>query len=678
MVIFNTTYYSPMDRVHRQPSEEKKSIEEPIISPISEVGKTVAEGRGMGTFLDTMRAGIFEGAGKIELALSAESGAPMEGAEAYGKTARRELKELAKANEITITSVHAPHQIGNLSGLGDRGFNDQQRELEMNEIKKAIEFASDVGGTAVVVHTGEYQRPLFMQKWAQAPDGTLMFRGFEEEPERVMIPLVDKRSGSVIESVRMNQQFPRAKWLRSDKNDASKGVKKGDYIDYEGNKVEIEYRVPEFNPEKGLFEVQEVGWKEFVEEANERNKIKEQRLGRKLTEMELIRPEEAVIIATTETQEKVSRGWALNYSQGLKDEFKNLEKLKEVREIYAKMEASTPPEERWKLKREMKQHFPEWMIPPEQKMPTEWIDEQLEHTRKRIQQAQEMVVGQQQSAELARITKENVISIDKYAKTKSNDSYAELGIHAMKTTHEKGIKKPIFVAPEHIFPEMGYGSHPQELIELVTKSRERMVELMTKQKVKDPITGQEKTNQFFQQGVSVEQARKEAEEHIKATLDTQHLGMWYRYFQPKPGETEEQRRQRFNGWYMDQIKEFEKKGIIGHVHVVDGWGRGHTHLPAGEGTNPVVTALEYLKKKGYAGHMVSEGFGEPGRQLTRTWEAFGSSIYSTAMGPMRIGSERRWSDVWQSYFAKTRTTYYVVGQYSPSEDWTLWSQVPFE
>src|SRR3989338_7291493 len=133
MVIFNTAYYSPMDRVHKGPSESRVSIEEPIISPVSEVGKTVAEGRGMGTFLDTMRAGIFEGAGKIELALSMESGAPMEGAEAYGKTARRELRELAKANEVTITSVHAPHQIGNLSGFSERGFNDQHRELEMNE-----------------------------------------------------------------------------------------------------------------------------------------------------------------------------------------------------------------------------------------------------------------------------------------------------------------------------------------------------------------------------------------------------------------------------------------------------------------------------------------------------------------------------------------------------------------
>ena len=92
-----------------------------------------------------------------------------------------------------------------------------------------------------------------------------------------------------------------------------------------------------------------------------------------------------------------------------------------------------------------------------------------------------------------------------------------------------------------------------------------------------------------------------------------------------------------------------------------------------------------LKKKGYDGAIISEAYGEAGgnqRQLTRTWEAFGSNIYHPMVGPISMGGGAGrgagWTDVWQSYFGKTKTPYYVFGQYSPSEDWTLWTQVPME
>ena len=178
-------------------------------------------------------------------------------------------------------------------------------------------------------------------------------------------------------------------------------------------------------------------------------------------------------------------------------------------------------------------------------------------------------------------------------------------------------------------------------------------------------------------GSDRERAKKVADEHLKMTLDTEHVGMWKRYFQKMAGENEEQFNKRFNGWYMDQIKKMDAAGIIGHIHIADGFGYGHANLPAGHGDMPVVDAIAYLKKKGYKGAYLSEGYGDASRMLRETWKTFGSSIYGS-QGPIRPGAPERWSDVQFSYFGRQQSPYYVFGAYSPSNDWTLWTQVPLE
>ena len=110
---------------------------------------------------------------------------------------------------------------------------------------------------------------------------------------------------------------------------------------------------------------------------------------------------------------------------------------------------------------------------------------------------------------------------------------------------------------------MGYGSHPEELISIVHDARTEMVNRLTNKRIKDPTGKLDKEgdavmiNNPDYRGWSKKKAEKEANEHIRATLDTTHLGMWWKYFEPKYGETEEQRLNRFRGWYMDQIKALE-------------------------------------------------------------------------------------------------------------------------
>ena len=51
--------------------------------------------------------------------------------------------------------------------------------------------------------------------------------------------------------------------------------------DYEGNKVEkFENRVPEYDPDAGIFKTEAKNWDDFVEEASERNDLFEKENGR--------------------------------------------------------------------------------------------------------------------------------------------------------------------------------------------------------------------------------------------------------------------------------------------------------------------------------------------------------------------------------------------------------------
>ena len=258
-------------------------------------------------------------------------------------------------------------------------------------------------------------------------------------------------------------------------------------------------------------------------------------------------------------------------------------------------------------------------------------------------------------------------TVNDYGSSKSFESFAELAIYSMDTQKALKLKKDIFVAPENIFPQMGYGSHPEELIDLVKKSRNVMAKKLVNER-----------------NFSEKEAKKESEKHIKATFDTQHLGMWFKHFKRKEGETHNQKLKRFNGWYMKEVEKLEKSGIIGNVHVVDGFG-SHHHLIAGEGQYPVVDAVEYLKKKGYSGNMISEAHEQLDRMTSGTWNAFHSPLSGSIDGGYVGGGSSHQG----SYLDRIQTEYrgfrnptpYVVGPYAKSmnpDEWQMWSGTPLE
>ena len=315
-------------------------------------------------------------------------------------------------------------------------------------------------------------------------------------------------------------------------------------------------------------------------------------------------------------------------------------------------------------------------------------EEEAKEFIQRAESDDQLSTGQQQQANEAKRKMENILPVSSYAKAKSMESYAELGIAAMdETLNNPKVKSPIHVGPELGWPH-AYGGHPKEFVELIKGARTRMVELLTqkdyidpgtKKTVNDPATGKPYTNDYFKPGISKERAEKEAEEHIQGMLDTGHLGMWLEHFQPNMRYNE--RVKEFNKWFMKQIDYLAEEKVIGGIQAVDSAGAAHGHLPAGQGIFPVVDAVRLLKAKGFHGYIVSEGheeerFGE-GRILLKTWQAFNAPIESR-YGP-GVPAGNSYNNVHQAYFGRIASPRQMFGSYTPPfGEYKPWSEIPFE
>jgi sugar phosphate isomerase/epimerase len=668
------------------PDIEKSTI------TVKDIGASVPEGSRFGSFIQTVQGMIRKGTGKIELSTSMGGGHESVGVESYGVDARQALRELAKANEVDFVSVHTPPNIGNMSGFNpqERAFNDEYRKTELEEVKKAIEFAADTGGGAVVVHTGEYQRDISGQAWAKNPDGTYKFLSYNEEPNKQVLYLVDERTGKLITEVRkslvVHEPAFKEEW------DPQEGRNR--WVDMEGNKIDeadvnsLFKRVPKWLPGDTRFETRRLTWEDFEKRADQWNRWNPKKDGTDWT------PEELYFRSQMETRILQARGSSLYHGRSYDAELKSYQKIKEALQYFERIEDQVPKEEQWKMLEQMPS-IRGWaggeasrFIAQESKLPSEILKDALKQVEHSMRYTHEASASADAQADESTETLGHIVPVATYAKRKTAESYAEAGLHAWEISRTSPhVNKDIYVAPENIFPEMGYGSHPEELIDLVKSGRRKMVEYLTSPEIEDPTEKRDVhgniikvDNRYYDPNLSKDEAETIAKKHIKATLDTQHLGMWWKHFQPEKGESQEDRKKRFDKWYMDMVDKLQKEDVVGHIHVVDAIGAGHQHLPVGQGNLPVKAALEHLKKKGYKGTMISEAYGEEathgqGRILTETWRAFGSPIRS---GGYSLGVPGRWQDVQWSYFDKMRQPYFVFGQYSPSNDWSLWSQVPFE
>lgn len=634
--------------------------------------------------------------------------------EMLGEDQRQAIRELSLANEVKFTT-HSSFQLMGLMGRDERGnFSLYNATQDLFELKRAIDFQADMGGGSVVIHSGEFERPMTdmylddetgRRNLARDPSGRLLFRQAHTQEVDARFELLDDRTSAKIETVQKDRLVGHPDWRRAkedkwgeDQDGRRIFIRKGEYVDYQDRKVIDPYdplrgRVPEFDEQKKIFKVKLKSFEDFRREADEYNLYFEQKYKRKPNYYEKMYPEEAYVRATLDSQEGIARGWSLQFFQGAQKEIQALNRLEEAKKFYEQLDKSIPDEEKWKILRQDAElsHLTQGFAGPEMKHPLELIERAIFDSRRRLEYDRSTAAGQEQQAIDTHETKNHIITPIKRLEKHGVRLYAEAGIHALRKTSDPN--NPVTVAIEHIFPER-FGGHLEELKWVIKKSRERMVDMLTKPEIEygasmapKGVTAEKLKEGIMQpnpyyMGIGREEAQKLAERHIKATLDTGHINLWRKYWQDDPRKTKEQNDESFNKWVLSQVESLAKEKMVGNVHLADNYGYHDDHLAPGQGNSPVRDIISILRKHGYDKAMTVEPGADASTDLSdfhglmKTWKYFGSTIYG--MGFRGGGAPQTWSDVQYSFFGQNKPPYYIFGGYAPSNDWTLWSAVPLE
>ncbi|MCP3684151.1 MAG: sugar phosphate isomerase/epimerase [bacterium] len=624
---YGGSYSNAMDRGYETISEDA-----PLNNEVTDIGLTPKDigisAPPMQDALQGLKAKIFQGASKVELGFMGRGkGSLQQGGttpEMYGMDERSDMRELAEFNKVKL-STHATTAVGNLSGLGEGGFNEQAREQAFNEIRRAVDFAADVTpGGAIVVHTGEYPRAVSEEF---APD----FMAYPLEPKKAQLHVVDKRTGEVF-PIKKDKPIVVPVWETNEQ---------GEYVlDEKGRKI------PQLDPKTGSFMAKERYWDYIVKEADRWNG---ENPDKKRTYAEQYYQEQL------ELEELQSTGWACYLSQGYEESLTQRDKIKKAIDYYQQIEDATSEEEKSQLKMQMSTDGVGGLVPPDTMMPTELLKNRLKSIEHHIEHNRYGAVSYNQQAERIREIKNNIVPIKDYAISKTADTVARSAIFAMKKTEQMHKKDPLYIAPENLFPEQ-YGSHPQELKHVILQSRKAMT---------DELVGG--------MGYDREEAKKLAAQHIKATFDIGHAYTWRKYFIGDAEKSVEANDKMFNKWLINQVKDLNESGIIGHVHVSDNFGFEDEHIDPGQGKAPIREFINQMKEAGIK-DVIVEPAHQDYRAMLGGWKTFGSSVYG-----LSSPAGDTWADVWRSYFGQTTPPYFLYGESAPdAEHWVLWSGTRME
>lgn len=667
-------------------SEGAARLADPI-TPISKLGTTFAEkpNGGPSNVLQSMLASIRQGSGQLQLALQTSTDSVMGGGiSSIGKDQRQAIKELIKASGVDFQGLEMPtSNMSNLSGFDPQrgGFSEEKRQKDLRSIKDAILFLGDIGaGGGVDIWSQEFTRNIgdagFKEKFQD-------FEGFDENYDAVKT-LVDDRTGQAMQfktSSLGGQNSPTINvpiWERAQESGVGPdGVpyNKGDYLSSGGNKLVadsnnknfIMNRVPKWNDKEKRFETIPMKWDEFKEYAKKRNDEEGKNLA----------PEVWYQRIQLENQYAQERGQSLHYSQRYQKERNEIKHLQNSLSTYEDLEKGKSDEELIRLNLLVPVHSARTEagrhISPEYKKRSEVIKESIAELQQSLTHIHEASSIADSRANSTWGNIEHIKTVDEYAKKKTFDTYAQAGIMAMEETKRKDVIRPIHVGPEIGWPQ-GYGGHTDEFIEIIKNSRKEMVDQMRK----DPK---------YRSMYTDTQMKEMAKKHISGMLDTSHLSMWYNHFPAKDKhETEESRLKRFNGWYLDQMDKLGEAQVVGSVQIVDSATGDHRHLPVGQGIFPTVDAVKRLQKHGFDGAILSEGHEEEnlesGRIQYSLWNAFGASV---GTGGYHFGGAGAAGNSFGNIYGGIggaagyrAPPNYIVGAYSPSNEWKLWSDVPLE
>ncbi|GEM_PF-939934 len=626
-MIFDTDYWNALN---------KKEKEKVTLNP-KQLGYSLG-----GDPLQNLKSGIFMGTDNMELTFfnSPGKGQEKNTPESWGKTERREMKELARVNEVNV-SVHATPNMGggqaSFSGFTGREFSDQARQKAVDEMKRTIDFAGDVAeGGPVVLHLDGFPRPIFNLDTVENEKGEKepMFLQFEEEQKKAPLQYVNTKTGD-IQSIPRDFRVPMPIPLK----------KNGGYkTDSQGN---LEYQ---HDNKDGLPQVKMQTFDEISKTFKKLpSSIRDEHNNNELNYFFSQTREASIQDADSRRHDYGDKSRQIDKGiKELKENLKNYEKNIKTstnpgvlddwvaRHILPPKEQAKLSEEEFKLIRKDPAKFLKKEI-NDLTVNKEYYEKTALEYKRQVQQQREEVKSYK--------------SITDYGVKKEADTIALSAMEAYLATKKKHLKKPLFVAPENWQVEQ-YGSHPKEYRHIIDQSRKNMAKRLLKNKYAS----------------TKKEAKKLSEKHIRGTFDIGHANMWKKYYQGDP--------KKFDKWLNNHVRELTRDKTIGHVHLSDNFGYHDEHIELGEGNAPLQDFFKTMKEEGFKGTMVAEPGGQRKGEMHRVWT---SALEMGASPIYRVDSRSKtWTDVDGSYFGQTQSPSFMVGDYLPSKDWALWSETPFE
>jgi len=630
MVDFGSDYWNPLDR---------KPIETLKVS-IKDLGTST----GAGDVLQGFKSDLSAGATHVELGFTGMAkGSLGQGnttPEMFGKDKREAIRELSKINEVGVTT-HASIGINNLSGLDTRNgrFSDTAARETLNEIKRTVDFSAEAaGGGAVVVHTGEFPRDI----------GEYEQFGSEEVQKEEIVILVDKKTGEIAKPTMNKGEEIYIPELQENAN--------GDWMDVNGNVTKDRIKaIPKVDEEAQII-FKNKTWKNYKDEAPKLREKKPKEYGN-LTNDEVAA--KAMYLDKQISELERAKPFAYQHYDHYRRVGKQIKDLQNLQKRYEWAEKGGDIKTIKNDFKDVAANLREKYNPQTDENPSEFLKKVINESQIEAQVQLEGYRGYARQIEQIKQLNERIEPISVEGKKRSIQNITKAATYAIRKEEqmERAGKKidPIYIAPENIFPESGYGSHPDELKYLIVESRKELA------------------NQLHKEGKGKQEATKIAEEHIKATFDIGHANVWRRFFKEDPNKLPEENDKAFNKWLLGKVDELNKDKIIGHAHISDNFGYHDEHLTPGMGSAPINEFIQKMKKAGMTEPMIVEWGAqskeqEPYGAMLGSWARLASSpIY-------RIdGLQQSWTDVEHSgYFGRASSPNFIIGKYGPSKDWNAW------
>ena len=681
----DTDYFGAMDRpsyfktldeqvpvYHQTPANADQGVNSGLTP--HELGTTLNP---MEHQLKALQAKIKEGASKVEFEFLGRGKGNSQQAtpESYGKEEREMMRQLAQINKIK-SSTHATPSVSGLAGFGENGFDKRQQHQTIKEVQRAIDFAKDATtGGAVVVHTGEWQRPVSPYYGKQGREEQMGFSSYEGEDEKAQMFVIDGETGRLISEISKDRTVAVPKWMTAKdlgeefgKDYTGEGkyidgrpahIAPDDYVDMYGKKIDMDEpeqlfrRVPKYVDEGGdvRFEVEELDWSDLRKRKDEFNK----KYNKDLTTEKFFAQQQI------DNQILQAKGGSLFHLQRYKQQKDRFEKLKQAYEYYQELDDNLPEEEKWRLTRQVGGGL-DGILPSENKQIPELLKDEMEQTELSMRHThQSSSASDVQAKEYAR-RREQLKTLEEYGLEQTGQALARLADEAMtKSEQARKMRNPdedwedLYIAPENWNPQE-YGSHPQELLRIVQAGRE---EFKKKLENKHKIYDKKKQDEL-------------AKKHIKTTFDIGHLNMWRSMLERKEEESEEEFQNRFNNWVKGHLEELHQEEAIGHLHLTDNFGYDDEHLSLGQGNAPVKEFVKWMQERGYDDFIIEPGSFNPTTIMPDGWSYLG------AAPQRRFGPEGGWRSQRMAHAGLYQNPNYIVGSYVPSNEWTLWTGVPLE